>query len=100
MRTLPHLPSLRLALRGGLLSLAAVLLLTACGSKLTVDNLQKVKSGMSPDEVKAILGSPSETQSTGALGLSGTTYVYHGQSAEVTIVFLNDKVMTKEGKFQ
>ena len=80
--------------------LAVVLLLTACGSKLTEDNLQKIHNGMTMDEVKAILGSPNDVQSSGALGITGTTYTYHSGSSDVKITFLNDKVIATEGEFK
>jgi hypothetical protein len=83
-----------------LLLLAMVLLLTACGSKLTEDNLQKIHNGMTTNEVKAILGSPNDVQSSGALGITGTTYTYHAGSSDVKITFLNDKVIATEGEFK
>jgi outer membrane protein assembly factor BamE (lipoprotein component of BamABCDE complex) len=78
---------------------ATLLLLTAC-SKLTEDNLQKIHNGMTTDEVKAILGAPTDTQSGSALGISGTTYVYHTSASDVKITFLNDKVIATEGEFK
>jgi outer membrane protein assembly factor BamE (lipoprotein component of BamABCDE complex) len=78
---------------------AALLLLTAC-SKLTEDNLQKVHNGMTTDEVKAILGNPTDTQSGSVIGISGTTYVYHTSTSDVKITFLNDKVIATEGEFK
>ncbi len=78
---------------------AVTLLFTAC-SKLTSDNLQKVHNGMTTDEVKAILGTPTDVQTQGALGLSSMTYTYHTSSADVKIVFINDKVMAREGEFK
>jgi outer membrane protein assembly factor BamE (lipoprotein component of BamABCDE complex) len=82
------------------LFLAAAVALAAC-SKLTEDNLQKIKPGMTTDEVKAILGEPTSSQTGSALGLvSGTTYVYHTDKSEVKINFMNDKVVTTEGDFQ
>ncbi len=82
------------------LTLAVLLLVTAC-SRLTQDNLQKVHNGMSPDEVKAILGSPTSSASSNALGIiSGTTYTYHSGSSDVKITFLNDKVIATEGEFK
>jgi len=82
-----------------LLAGTALLLLTAC-SKLTEDNLQKVHNGMTTDEVKAILGAPTDTQSGSVIGISGTTYVYHTSTSDVKITFLNDKVITTEGEFK
>jgi outer membrane protein assembly factor BamE (lipoprotein component of BamABCDE complex) len=83
-----------------LLTLAALLALAAC-SKLTEDNLQKVHNGMTTDEVKAILGEPTSSQTGNALGIiSGTTYIYHTDKSDVKITFVNDKVITTEGSFQ
>ena len=80
---------------------AATLLLTACGSKqteaLNKESLAKVHEGMSMDEVKAILGDPSETK-TGSIpappGItaSGTTYVYHNGDNILSVSFVDGKV--------
>ncbi|MCE0483020.1 MAG: outer membrane protein assembly factor BamE [Methylacidiphilales bacterium] len=78
---------------------AAVVLLAGC-SRLTEANLEKIHNGMTTDEVKAILGPPSETESSGALGITGTTYSYHSGSSDVKITFLNDKVIATEGQFK
>ncbi len=80
--------------------LAALLLVTAC-SRLTEANLEKIHNGMSPDEVKSILGNPTSSQSSNTLGIiSGTTYTYHTNNSDVTITFLNDKVIATEGDFK
>ena len=80
--------------------LAAVLLVTAC-SKLTEDNLQKVHNGMTTSDVKAILGEPTSSQTGSALGIvSGTTYVYHTETSDVKITFVDDKVIATEGDFK
>jgi outer membrane protein assembly factor BamE (lipoprotein component of BamABCDE complex) len=76
-----------------------ILFLTAC-SHLTEANLGKIHNGMTTDEVKAILGSPTSVESSGALGFTGTTYTYHSGSSDVKITFLNDKVMATEGEFK
>ena len=81
------------------LFLTVAVALAAC-SKLTEANLEKVHNGMTTDEVKAILGAPSHTETGGMLGITGTTYVYHTDQSEVKITFLNDKVVTTEGTFQ
>ena len=83
-----------------LLILTAVIALAAC-SKLTEDNLEKVHNGMTTDEVKAILGEPTSSQTGNALGIiSGTTYIYHTDKSDVKITFVNDKVIATEGSFQ
>jgi hypothetical protein len=92
-------PSQTMARGGILVLLAGVLLLTAC-SRLTEANLQKIHNNMSPDEVKAILGDPTSVQSSGVLGITGTTFIYHSGSSDVKITFLNDKVLATEGEFK
>ena len=80
--------------------MAAALLLVAC-SRLTETNLQKIHNGMTPDEVKAVLGDPTSSQTGSALGIiSGTTYVYHTDASDVKITFVNDKVIATEGEFK
>ncbi|MCE0522629.1 MAG: outer membrane protein assembly factor BamE [Methylacidiphilales bacterium] len=82
-----------------LLAVAAVLLVTAC-SRLTEDNLQKIHNGMSTDEVKAILGDPTDSQTKTLVGISTTTFTYHTNTSNVAITFLNDKVVATEGDFK
>jgi hypothetical protein len=83
-----------------LVAVAALLLVTAC-SRLTEDNLQKIHNGMTPAEVKAILGEPTSSATSSALGIiTGTTYTYHSGSSDVKITFLNDKVIATEGEFK
>jgi hypothetical protein len=83
-----------------LLTVAALLLVAAC-SRLTEDNLQKVHNGMTTDEVKAILGDPTSSDTSSALGIiSGTTYTYHTSTSDVKITFVDDKVIATEGDFK
>jgi outer membrane protein assembly factor BamE (lipoprotein component of BamABCDE complex) len=82
-----------------ILLLTAVTLLAAC-SKLTQDNLQKIHSGMSITDVKAILGEPTSSQQGSFLGQTGTVFVYHTDKSDVKITFINDKVAATEGSFQ
>ena len=79
--------------------LASALALIAC-SRLTEANLQKIHTGMTTDEVKAILGSPTDAQSGDMLGIKGTSYTYHTATSDVKITFLNDKVISTEGDFK
>jgi hypothetical protein len=112
----------RTCLRNFVAAFLAVTLLslTAC-SKLTEDNLQKIHNGMTTDDVKAILGEPTNTQSGNALSLvhqptaigystdtqsrraldiSGAASLYHTSTSDVKITFVNDKVVTTEGEFK
>ena len=82
-----------------LLLFTAVAALAAC-SKLTQDNLEKVHNGMTTDEVKAILGEPTSSNSGSFLGQSGTEFIYHTDKSDVKIDFVNDKVVATGGSFQ
>jgi outer membrane protein assembly factor BamE (lipoprotein component of BamABCDE complex) len=66
---------------------------------LTSDNLNKIKTGMSKEEVKVILGEPSQIEQGETLGISGTTFYYKAGKTEAKVVFLNNGVMAKEGSF-
>lgn len=82
------------------MSLLMAFVLVACSSKLTNENLDKVKAGMSETEVKKILGNPEKVATSETLGIRGTSYYYKNGSKEVKILFLNNNVMAKEGSFQ
>lgn len=78
-------------------ALALAILLIACGSKLTAENLAKVQTGMSEDQVRAILGTPSEIETASFLGVSGTTWLYKSGKNEAKIVFVNGQVFQSSG---
>jgi hypothetical protein len=83
-----------------LLAVPALFLVTAC-SKVTEDNLQKVHTGMSSQEVKAILGEPTSSSTSSPLGIvTGTVYTYHSDATDVKIRFVDDKVIDTEGDFK
>jgi hypothetical protein len=73
------------------------------GSPLTLNqaNLDKVQTDMSPTDVKAIMGAPTEstTEPIPIVGGTQTTYTYRNDKSEVVIVFKNDKVKEKHGNF-
>jgi hypothetical protein len=79
--------------------------LVACGggSPLTLNqaNLDKIHNDMTPAEVKAILGNPTDSSSEPipVVGGTQTTYTYRSDSSEVRIVFKNDQVKEKQGSF-
>jgi hypothetical protein len=85
---------------------ALSLLLLGCGGgsalTLTQANLDKVQTDMSQNDVRSILGSPSEskTDPIPIVGGTQTTYSYHNDHADVVIVFKNDQVKEKHGTFQ
>jgi hypothetical protein len=71
-----------------------LLVLVAC-SKVTQENFAKVQDGMSEQEVIALLGSPTESNSVNVLGISGTSSRWVGGDAEITIRFVNGQVALK-----
>jgi hypothetical protein len=79
-------------LKLGLLALA--LLLAAC-SKVTPENFEKIQDGMNEQEVRAVLGDPTESNSVTVLGVSGTASRWVGRDAEIIVRFINGKVALK-----
>jgi hypothetical protein len=82
---------------------ALALMLVGCGSSLMLNqqNLDKVQNDMSQNDVRAILGAPTEskTDPIPIVGGTQTTYTYRNNNDEVVIVFKNDKVQEKHGTF-
>jgi hypothetical protein len=72
------------------------LCLCSCSNRLTQENFDKVRTGMSEAEVKAILGEPTEAKSVDIGIFSGTTSTWKGKGVTITIQFVNGKVMLKE----
>ncbi|MFZ5806094.1 MAG: hypothetical protein ACOY3I_02640 [Verrucomicrobiota bacterium] len=85
----------------GILSLLCMTLI-ACGSKLTQAHFEKVTDGMNLKEVKALIGDPqqAETATIPLLGNQITKYTYRTDKAEATVVFKDEKVISKAGSFR
>jgi hypothetical protein len=81
-------------MRSALLALIAALAIAAC-SKVTQENYLKVQEGMSEEEVIALLGRPTESNSVNILGVSGTASRWVGRDAVITVRFVNGKVAFK-----
>ena len=68
----------------------------ACVNKINQENYKKIQTGMTLEEVKTILGEPTESKSAGIGGLvSGTSAVWKGEGMTIDIKFLNGKVQLK-----
>ncbi len=77
------------------LVLLTLVFVFACGTKVTRENFDKIKTGMTVDEVHSILGSPDDTQSAGVQGIaSGSVEVWKDGDKSITVTFMNDKVAT------
>ncbi|NJO17394.1 MAG: outer membrane protein assembly factor BamE [Thioploca sp.] len=71
-------------------------ILGACVSKINQENYEKIQEGMTSEEVKAILGEPTESKSAGIGGLvSGTSTIWKADGMTIDIKFLNNKVQLK-----
>ena len=91
------------------LDLVAVLSLVACGSnsKLTKENFDKItcatlnyntmqyEGGMTLEEVKSILGEPTNSASTSVMGTTTTAYVWGNDNKNITVSFVNGKAIMK-----
>jgi len=74
-----------------------VLALAACNSakRLTKANVDEVLEGMAKKQVESILGPPTIIDSKDFVVLKKTTYVYDQGKESATIVFKDDKVVSK-----
>jgi hypothetical protein len=78
----------------GFVAVALTLVVTAC-SKVTEENFAKIQDGMSEQEVLALLGTPSESNSVSILGVSGAAWRWAGRDAVVVVHFVNGKAALK-----
>lgn len=69
--------------------------LLGCGSKLSQENFDKVQNGMTMEQVKSILGEPTETKSVGVGPFSGVSATWKDKKTLINIQFINDKVTVK-----
>jgi hypothetical protein len=81
-------------MRDMLLALTAALLIAGC-SRVTQENFLKVRDGMTEEEVIALLGRPTESNSVNLLGVSGTSSRWVAGDAVISIQFVNGKVAFK-----
>jgi hypothetical protein len=80
----------------GLLALLVSGLAVGCGSKVTQENFDKIQAGMSRDEVKSILGAPTESSGVGVGAVSGDAWVWKKNGTVITIQFVGGKVLAKQ----
>lgn len=81
-------------MRSTLLALIATLLIAGC-SRVTQENFLKVRDGMTEEEVIALLGRPTESNSINLLGVSGTSSRWVDGDAVISVQFVNGKVAVK-----
>ncbi len=82
--------------RIGATALLASALLVGCGSKITQENFDKIQAGMSREDVKAILGEPTESSGVSIGTISGDSWVWKKDGTVITIQFVGGKVLAKQ----
>ncbi|MGP8051481.1 MAG: outer membrane protein assembly factor BamE [Desulfobaccales bacterium] len=86
--------------RRGLGRLVLVVLVIAglagCGSKISKQNFDQIKLGMTQEEVQGILGPPSEASGVEIPVFSGTMSKWTQGDTIITVQFVNGKVVAKE----
>jgi hypothetical protein len=75
--------------------LASLMVLCACGSRLSQENFEQIRDGMSQKEVRAILGDPKDASGGSLLGISGDSATWDDGKTQISVQFLNDKVVSK-----
>lgn len=81
-------------MKAWLVPLLVALAIAAC-SKVTQENFAKIQEGMSEQEVIALLGAPTESNSVTVLGVSGTSSRWVDGDAVISVRFVNGKVALK-----
>ena len=78
-------------------SLMLTLMLGSCiGKRITKANVDQVTEGMSKKQVESILGQPTSSTTENPAIMKQTTYVYRQGKDTVTIIFKDDKVLSKD----
>ena len=82
--------------RALLVGLLIVGLVGCSGSKITKENFDQIKLGMTQEEVQRILGPPSEASGIEIPVFSGTMSKWARGDTVITVQFVNGKVLAKE----
>jgi outer membrane protein assembly factor BamE (lipoprotein component of BamABCDE complex) len=76
---------------------AALCLVNSCSDKrITKANVDEITEGMSKKQVESILGPPTSIDSKDFVVTKTATYIYRQGKDNVTIVFKDDKVQSKD----
>jgi len=76
-------------------SLLLLFALASCGSKVNENNYAKIEIDMTEEQVKSLLGAPTESSSLNVGGLSGTSSKWVAKEGTINVQFLNGKVKAK-----
>jgi outer membrane protein assembly factor BamE (lipoprotein component of BamABCDE complex) len=87
----------KLHLPAALILGAALCLVNSCSDKrITKANVDEITEGMSKKQVESILGPPTSIDSKDFVVTKTATYIYRQGKDNVTIVFKDDKVQSKD----
>lgn len=75
--------------------LLLLLVLAACGSRVNESNYAKIEIDMTEEQVKTLLGAPTESSGLNVAGLSGTSLKWVSKEGIINVQFLNGKVKAK-----
>jgi outer membrane protein assembly factor BamE (lipoprotein component of BamABCDE complex) len=75
---------------------AAVLIFGCSVDKISKENFDQIKTGMTETEVQAILGPPTESKGVDVTVFSGTTSIWKKGDTVISIQFVNRKVVAKQ----
>ena len=82
-----------------LISALLVTMLAGCGSKISKDNFDKIKTGMTLSEVEGLLGKGTKAAGgaidLGAITGSGDVYTWEEEGKKITVTFKDDKMIAK-----
>ena len=90
------LPRPPLLCRALLVGLVVVGLVGCSGSKITKENFDQIKLGLTQEEVQRILGPPTETSGLEIPVFSGTMSKWARGDTVISVQFVNGKVVAKE----
>lgn len=96
MKTAMNCGKIRLLFLVVLLGLAIAVLSGCTGAKINKDNFDKIRIGMTQEEVQRLLGPPTEATGVEIPIFSGTASKWVQGDTIITIQFVNGKVMAKE----
>ena len=81
------------------LAILALIVVVACGGGVSQENYDKIKDGMTLEEVEDILGKHTggggASAEVGGLKLGGAAYKWEDGDKSITVTFTNDKVSLK-----
>ena len=82
------------SLRRGVTAVTVTMLVAACGSKVNLENYNKLRAGQSYDEVKAVLGDPARCDE--ALGIRAC--LWGDEQKAISVNFAAGKVILHSAK--